>query len=109
MPKTLIEDDLAFVFDPYGRILDLTVVRDRRTGSHWGCAFVTYKREGDTVRVAEKMHGKYKFDGNTWPAQVRPAAGEIDDAEGGASGRQDAEGEKNMLFEIEDVENYSDI
>ena len=32
VPKTLTEDDLAFVFEPYGRILDLTVIRDRRTG-----------------------------------------------------------------------------
>ena len=60
--KMLIEDNLTFALEPYGRILDLTVIRDQRTGSHRGCAFVTYERGGDAVRVAEEMHGKYKFD-----------------------------------------------
>ena len=78
VPKNLIEEDLAFVFEPYGRILDLTVIRDRRSGNHRGCAFVTYENGEDAMKVAEDMHGKFKFDGAPWPAQVRPAAGEVD-------------------------------
>ena len=39
------------------------------------------------------MHGKFKFDGAPWPAQVRPAAGEIDD---GGQGR-DMEGKTCKL------------
>ena len=61
-----------------------------------------HRRRSEHTR-ARRLHRE------TAGVQVRPAAGEIDDAEGGASGRPDAEGEKNMLFEIEDVENYSDI
>jgi hypothetical protein len=79
VPKNLTEDDLAFVFEPYGRILDLTVIRDRRSGNHRGCAFVTYQNGEDALKVANEMHGKYTFDGAPWPAQVRPAAGEIEE------------------------------
>lgn len=79
VPKNMTEEDLAFVFEPYGRILDLTVIRDRRSGNHRGCAFVTYENGEDAVRVVSEMHGKYKFDGAPWPAQVRPAAGEVDE------------------------------
>uniref|UniRef100_A0A7S2M0M6 RRM domain-containing protein n=1 Tax=Skeletonema marinoi TaxID=267567 RepID=A0A7S2M0M6_9STRA len=79
VPKTMAEEDLAFVFEPHGRILDLTIIRDRRSGSHRGCAFVTYESGEDAMKVVDEMHGKYTFEGASWPAQVRPAQGEIDD------------------------------
>ena len=78
VPKSMIEEDLAYVFEPYGPIVDLTVIRDRRSGNHRGCAFVTFESGEDAMRVVADMHGRYKFDGAPWPAQVRPAAGEID-------------------------------
>ena len=90
VPKIMSEDELVLVFEPYGRILDLTVIRDRRTGSHRGCAFVTYENGEDAMKVVAEMHGKYKFEGGSWPAQVRPAAGEIDDA--GSDSKEAAEG-----------------
>jgi len=79
VPKNMAEEDLAFVFEPYGRILDLTVIRDRRSGNHRGCSFVTYENGEDAMKVVAEMHGKYKFEGAPWPAQVRPAAGEVDE------------------------------
>mmetsp|Transcript_40988 Transcript_40988/g.87315 ORF Transcript_40988/g.87315 Transcript_40988/m.87315 type:complete len:652 (+) Transcript_40988:363-2318(+) len=79
VPKNMTEEDLAFIFEPYGRILDLTVIRDRRSGNHRGCSFVTYENGEDAMKVVAEMHGKYKFEGAPWPAQVRPAAGEIDE------------------------------
>lgn len=82
VPKNMTEEDLAFVFEPYGRILDLTVIRDRRSGNHRGCAFVTYESGEDSMKVVSEMHGKFKFEGAPWPAQVRPAAGEVDEGSG---------------------------
>lgn len=82
VPKNMTEEDLAFIFEPYGRILDLTVIRDRRSGNHRGCSFVTYENGEDAMKVVAEMHGKYKFEGAPWPAQVRPAAGEIDEGSG---------------------------
>ena len=79
VPKNMAEEDLAFVFEPYGRILDLTIIRDRRSGNHRGCAFVTYESGEEAMKVVDEMHGKYTFEGASWPAQVRPAQGEIDD------------------------------
>ena len=79
VPKDMTEEDLAFVFEPHGPILDLAIIRDRRSGSHRGCAFVTYESGEDAMKVVEEMHGKFTFEGASWPAQVRPAQGEIDD------------------------------
>eukprot|EP00956_Cyclotella_meneghiniana_P020052 scaffold34948_cov74-Cyclotella_meneghiniana.AAC.6 len=82
VPKTYEETDLAMLFEPYGRILDMTVIRDRRSGMHRGCAFVTYERGEDAMRVVSDMHGKYRFEGAAWPAQVRPAQGEVEGDDG---------------------------
>jgi hypothetical protein len=94
VPKSMSEDDLAFVFEPYGRILDLAVIRDRRSGNHRGCAFVTYENGEDAMKVVSEMHGKFKFEGAPWPAQVRPAAGEIDSGARGSEG----DGKKTNLY-----------
>lgn len=82
VPKTYEETDLAMLFEPYGRILDMTVIRDRRSGMHRGCAFVTYERGEDAMRVVSDMHGKYRFEGAAWPAQVRPAQGQVEGDDG---------------------------
>jgi len=99
VPKNMMEEDLAFVFEPYGRILDLTVIRDRRSGNHRGCAFVTYENGEDAMKVVAEMHGKYKFDGAPWPAQVRPAAGEIEEG-GGSRGGDDADSSKLFVGQL---------
>jgi RNA recognition motif-containing protein len=98
VPKTFEETDLAMLFEPYGRILDMTVIRDRRSGMHRGCAFVTYERGEDAMKVVREMHGKYKFEGAAWPAQVRPAQGEV---EGDDDDREEGEGElETFLFVV---------
>jgi len=103
VPKNLVEEDLAYVFEPYGPIADLTVIRDRRSGNHRGCAFVTYESGGDAMRVVSEMHGRYKFDGAPWPAQVRPAAGEVDDSYGrggGSDSQGDNDGSKLFVGQL---------
>ena len=90
VPKTFEETDLAMLFEPYGRIIDMTIIRDRRSGMHRGCAFVTYERGEDAMRVVEEMHGKYRFEGAAWPAQIRPAQGEV---EGDGDEREEGDGE----------------
>lgn len=89
VPKTFEETDLAMLFEPYGRIVDMTVIRDRRSGMHRGCAFVTYERGEDAMKVVEEMHGKYRFEGAAWPAQIRPAQGEV---EGDGDDREEGDG-----------------
>ena len=95
VPKTYEETDLAMLFEPYGRILDMTVIRDRRSGMHRGCAFVTYERGEDAMKVVRQMHGKYTFEGAAWPAQVRPAQGEV---EGEEDEKEEGEGKRNYIL-----------
>ena len=46
------------------------------------------------MKVVSELHGKFKFEGAPWPAQVRPAAGEIDSSARGGEG----DGKKTNLY-----------
>jgi RNA recognition motif-containing protein len=67
------EEDLFPTFDSFGPLKDIAVIRDKHTGLHRGCAFVTYWSGADADRAQESLHDKYTFQGARRPAQVKPA------------------------------------
>lgn len=73
VPKTLSEEDIFPIFEPFGPLKDLAVIRDKHTGLHRGCAFVTYWASADGERAQEALHDKFTFPGGRRPAQVKPA------------------------------------
>jgi CUG-BP- and ETR3-like factor len=52
---------------------DVAVIRDKHTGLHRGCAFVTYWQAADAETAQEALHDKFTFPGGRRPAQVKPA------------------------------------
>jgi CUG-BP- and ETR3-like factor len=73
------EEDIFPTFDAFGSLKDVTVIRDKHTGLHRGCAFVTFFSPSDAERAQEALHDKFTFPGAKKPAQVKPAelAGKI--------------------------------
>ena len=67
------EEDIFPTFDPFGPLKDVAVIRDKHTGLHRGCAFVTYWSPADAERAQEALHNKFTFPGARRPAQVKPA------------------------------------
>ena len=67
------EEDIFPTFDPFGPLKDVAVIRDKHTGLHRGCAFVTYWSPADAERAQEALHDKFSFPGARRPAQVKPA------------------------------------
>lgn len=51
----------------------MAVIRDKHTGLHRGCAFVTYWAAADAQSAQEALHDKHMFKGARRPAQVKPA------------------------------------
>jgi CUG-BP- and ETR3-like factor len=67
------EEDIFPTFDPFGPLKDVAVIRDKHTGLHRGCAFVTFWAAADAERAQEALHDTYSFPGARRPAQVKPA------------------------------------
>ncbi|KAK1307791.1 hypothetical protein QJS10_CPA09g00583 [Acorus calamus] len=51
-------DDLFPLFDKYGKVVDIFIPRDRRTGDSRGFAFVRYKYAEEAQRAVEKLDGR---------------------------------------------------
>lgn len=73
VPKSMSEEDIFPTFDPFGPLKDVAIIRDKHTGLHRGCAFVTYWSGADAERAQEALHDKFTFPGARRPAQVKPA------------------------------------
>ncbi|XP_019174610.1 PREDICTED: uncharacterized protein LOC109170104 isoform X2 [Ipomoea nil] len=50
-------DDLYPLFDKYGKVVDVFIPRDRRTGDSRGFAFVRYKYQDEAQKAVEKLDG----------------------------------------------------
>lgn len=73
IPKDMDEDELRPYFSEFGPILELTVIRDKATKQHRGCAFLTYARKQNASRAIQQLHDKIKLPNAVNPIQIRPA------------------------------------
>lgn len=67
------EEDIFPVFSPFGPLKDMAIIRDKHTGLHRGCAFVTFWSAEDAQKAQDSLHGTYVFPGAKRPTQVKPA------------------------------------
>lgn len=74
LPRTVGEDGLRAVFQPYGKIVEVVVLREP-DGSSRGCAFVKYERREDAVNAINACNGQMFFPGQTNPLTVKFADG----------------------------------
>ncbi|KAK1313856.1 hypothetical protein QJS10_CPA06g02030 [Acorus calamus] len=51
-------DDLFPLFDKYGKVVDIFIPRDRKTGDSRGFAFVRYKYADEAQRAVERLDGR---------------------------------------------------
>eukprot|EP00559_Dactyliosolen_fragilissimus_P004845 CAMPEP_0184865846 /NCGR_PEP_ID=MMETSP0580-20130426/19396_1 /TAXON_ID=1118495 /ORGANISM="Dactyliosolen fragilissimus" /LENGTH=581 /DNA_ID=CAMNT_0027365215 /DNA_START=281 /DNA_END=2026 /DNA_ORIENTATION=- len=73
VPKSMEESDISPFFEKFGTIDDVSIIRDKHTNQHRGCAFVTFRNKVSADACEEELHNQFVFDNGKRPVQIRPA------------------------------------
>ena len=58
LPYTVDEMQMRQMFETFGELLEVTVIKDRMTGRAKGFGFVTFKNKEDAEKAIKEMHEK---------------------------------------------------
>uniref|UniRef100_A0A7S4BEX8 Uncharacterized protein n=2 Tax=Chrysotila carterae TaxID=13221 RepID=A0A7S4BEX8_CHRCT len=92
IPKTLEEDGVREVFQEFGDIVEIVILRDRRSGIHQGCCFVKYSSVAAAQAAIAALHNQRSLPPLRNPLQVRFAESGTNAGERGQSNSE------NKLF-----------
>jgi len=92
IPKTLEEDGVREVFQEFGEIIEIVILRDRRSGIHQGCCFVKYGSVAAAQAAIQALHNQRSLPPLRNPLQVRFADSGSNTGERGQSNAE------NKLF-----------
>ncbi|CAH2078897.1 unnamed protein product [Thlaspi arvense] len=76
VPRTALEEEVRPLFEQHGNVLEVALIKDKRTGQQQGCCFVKYATFEDADRAIRALHNRVTLPGGTGPVQVRYADGE---------------------------------
>ncbi|XP_037042747.1 CUGBP Elav-like family member 1 isoform X2 [Bradysia coprophila] len=76
VPKSMDEDQLRKMFEEYGRVHSINVLRDKVTGVSKGCCFVTFFTRKAALLAQDALHNVKTLVGMHHPIQMKPADSE---------------------------------
>eukprot|EP00252_Welwitschia_mirabilis_P016100 TRINITY_DN35600_c0_g1_i1.p1 TRINITY_DN35600_c0_g1~~TRINITY_DN35600_c0_g1_i1.p1 ORF type:complete len:854 (+),score=177.92 TRINITY_DN35600_c0_g1_i1:105-2564(+) len=76
VPETISENELHHVFEKYGKILEVGLVKDKVTGRQKGYCFIRYETIEEAEKAINSLNMKYMLPGSEIPITVEFASGE---------------------------------
>merc|ERR1712168_1219782 len=76
IPRSMDENDLRKLFEEFGPIYQLNVLRDKDTGQSKGCCFVTFYARKAALEAQNALHNIKTMSGMQHPIQMKPADSE---------------------------------
>lgn len=76
VPRTATEEDIRPLFEEHGNVIEVALIKDKRTGLQQGCCFIKYATSEEADRAIRALHNQYTLPGGVGPIQVRYADGE---------------------------------
>ncbi|CAF1611129.1 unnamed protein product [Rotaria magnacalcarata] len=73
IPRTMSENELRALFEPYGRIYKLNILRDKHSGESKGCCFITYYTRLAALSAQNALHNLIILPGMHNAVQMKPA------------------------------------
>ncbi|KRF98473.1 uncharacterized protein Dwil_GK15493, isoform B [Drosophila willistoni] len=76
VPKSMDETQLREMFEEYGAVHSINVLRDKATGISKGCCFVTFYTRRAALKAQDALHNVKTLNGMYHPIQMKPADSE---------------------------------
>jgi len=73
IPRTMSENELRILFEHYGRIYKLNILRDKQNGESKGCCFLTYYTRKAALNAQNALHNLMILPGMHHAIQMKPA------------------------------------
>ncbi|XP_066954401.1 CUGBP Elav-like family member 2 isoform X15 [Macrobrachium rosenbergii] len=73
IPRSMDENDLRKMFEEFGEVYQINVLRDKVTGQSKGCCFVTFYARKSALEAQNAMHNIKTLAGMHHPIQMKPA------------------------------------
>jgi len=86
VPNNTTEENLREIFAPYGTVSEVMFLKNKVTGQHRGCAFVSYETTEEAQAAIDAMNDKVTLEGAKRTMILRVAGQNRPASEGGAAG-----------------------
>ncbi|KNC77540.1 hypothetical protein SARC_10001 [Sphaeroforma arctica JP610] len=76
IPRDMAETDVKAVFDEFGEVFEVVILKDKFSGQPQGCGFVSYMHKADATKAIAGLHDKKVLPGSANAMQVKVADSE---------------------------------
>ncbi|KAI4344765.1 hypothetical protein L6164_011956 [Bauhinia variegata] len=76
VPRTATEEDIRPLFEEHGTVIEVALIKDKKTGQQQGCCFIKYATSEEADQAIRALHNQHTLPGGVGPIQVRYADGE---------------------------------